>query len=235
MAPLVLLAHSASLPLPEPGRVFSAAELARLARINSAGRRAEFIGGHWLLRLLLAHRLGGQPADYELQQSAGSPPHLPARPELRLGLSHSQGWLAAAVMRGEEGQQLGLDIELERPRKNLPALARYSFGEQWPESQGSDLAPAFFRRWTQCEALVKGSQYSLGTRLLRGACFDAGAPPADGLQVRHACCQLAGATLHLAVCSPPAPSPQLLCYGDGELTPMAAAFTTYAVTVCPGT
>lgn len=236
MSALVILAQAESLQPPaEASASLSPAEQARLDRISAPRRRAEFINGHWLLRILLAHHLGGRPGDFVLQQGEAAAPHLPARPDLRLGLSHSQGWLAAALLSASPDQKIGVDIELERPRKNLQALARYSFGEAWPDAQGNHMLPAFFRRWTQCEALVKGSQHSLGTWLLRNVRFEPASPEAGELHIQHTRLCLNRAIVHLSLCSPAGTAPQLLRWQAGELTAVTAEFAGYVVTVCPGT
>ncbi|MDN3640811.1 4'-phosphopantetheinyl transferase superfamily protein [Simiduia curdlanivorans] len=147
-----------------------------MAAISSSKRRQEYIAGHSLLRLAARQALGvdasfgGTDEKQHWQQPANSAPQLPQHPNLTFGLSHSGGWVAAVVESTGETTNVdktGVDIELERERKNLTRLARYSFTEDWLHQHREDLLPAFFQRWTLCEALVKGSQKTLGTELLR--------------------------------------------------------------------
>lgn len=149
---------------------FCEAEWQRLRQISHPKRRAEYIAGHQLLRLaatVYAQDLGIQSATQAWYQPPASAPRLQNAPHILTGISHSQGWVVAAIARTEQtSDQLGVDIELNRPRKNLAQLARYSFGEQWLKQHQQSLIDAFFLRWTQCEALVKASTKTLGTQLL---------------------------------------------------------------------
>ncbi|BFM12714.1 hypothetical protein R50072_28670 [Simiduia litorea] len=156
---------------PRGAEVFCDWELARLAAISSNKRRQEYLAGHSLLRLAAAHTLGASANNAIWQQPANSAPQLSQHPHLTFGLSHSAGWVGAVVEAIEPSakrvEKTGIDIELERDRKNLTQLANYSFTEDWLMQHRGHLLPAFFQRWTLCEALVKGSQKKLGTELLR--------------------------------------------------------------------
>ena len=157
----------------EPHRAdaFTDAELRRLATITSAKRRAEYIAGHHLIRLAASHLLGFDSQAEAWVQPENSAPILSQHPCLNFGLSHSTGWVAALVEEtahhAATTAKVGLDIELERDRKNLEQLASYSFTETWLNQHRDQLQSAFFQRWTLCEALVKGSDKTLGTELLR--------------------------------------------------------------------
>lgn len=183
------IAPVAQLCSPNWATSFCSEELARLAQIRAEKRRQEYIAGHQLLRLAAQHSLGTNLPPQDWQQLPNAAPSLIARPDVLTSISHSKGWVAAAVLRLIQTEQdgcmespkLGVDIEIERERKNLVQLATYSFGEQWLANNKHHLLPAFFQRWTLCEALVKGSNIPLGTRLLRGQKFVADTPLEQGL------------------------------------------------------
>lgn len=160
----------------EPARpVFCEDEWQRLDRISHPKRRAEYIAGHALLRIAAnryAADLGFAQSTAEWFQPPASAPRLKHLPSMLTGISHSQGWALVAIARPPHpAAGLGIDIELNRPRKNLRQLARYSFGEKWLAAHEQNLTEAFFLRWTQCESVVKGSTKTLGTGLLRQQVF----------------------------------------------------------------
>ena len=155
---------------PEPVQ-WSQEEWARLDQITHPNRKAEFIAGHNLLRLLLdqwAHRLPLQAAPHQWQQKPAAAPSLVAYPHLVFGLSHCRGWVVAGLyFNAGQTPRLGVDIEMHRHRPRLAELANYSFGEAWVARHAPELEAPFFLRWTQCEAMVKASNLTLGTKLLR--------------------------------------------------------------------
>lgn len=132
----------------------SVSERDRLARISSAKRRAEFLAGRLLLRRLLAATLGGDVRAWSLTSSEDGPPLVPADAGVKLALSHSGSWVAAAV----SDRPVGLDLETP----GRPRVAGLAEGVCAPEelqrlqALDPDAREAAFREmWTLKEAWLK--------------------------------------------------------------------------------
>lgn len=105
-----------------------------------------------------------------MQRGANGKPYLPA-PYAHWGFnpSDSGGWLLLGLV---EGADLGVDLELRRPRPRAMAIARRHFLQaeiDWLLGQ-ADLDHAFLRLWTMKEALYKAIGRGLGYGLGR-SCF----------------------------------------------------------------
>lgn len=199
--------------------------------MSSNARRREYIAGHQLLRLAAAHALGKKPSALHWHQPEDAAPAIIGHPNIKTGLSHSGGWVAAVLASAATTpvqvamDKVGIDIEAERARKNLAQLARYSFGGHWLESNNDDLLNAFFQRWTLCEALVKGSDKSLGTQLLRNQQFSAREPMQQGLLLWHTRLDtLPDTSLHLSLSWHQSDNPQGFVWQQGVFAPMATDF-----------
>lgn len=136
--------------------VLSVEERARLDRITSAKRRAEFLAGRLLLRRLLASTFGGTPFDWVLSAPDGLPPTvLSPATGVRLALSHSGDWVAGAL----SATPAGLDLETPgRPRDTLALAAAVCTPGELERLQGLDVPArdaAFREVWTLKEAWLK--------------------------------------------------------------------------------
>lgn len=105
-----------------------------------------------------------------MQRGANGKPYLP-EPYAHWGFnpSDSGGWLLLGLV---EGADLGVDLELRRPRPRALAIARRHFPQaeiDWLRGQ-ADLDHAFLRLWTMKEALYKAIGRGLGYGLGR-SCF----------------------------------------------------------------
>ena len=84
-------------------------------------------------------------------------PELAAFPELSFSLSHSESFAMIAVVVGRA--RVGVDIEIERPRSRLDALAaRVLSAEEhaeWLDAEPPERVRAFLARWTAKEAYLK--------------------------------------------------------------------------------
>jgi phosphopantetheinyl transferase (holo-ACP synthase) len=82
----------------------------------------------------------------------GASPHA----TVQFSLSHSESVAAVAVV---TGARIGVDIETERPRARLDALAARVLDSEdhadWLDRPGSEQLRAFLERWTAKEAYVK--------------------------------------------------------------------------------
>lgn len=108
----------------------TADEEARLAGMQHAARRQEFMACRWALRHLLAMGNHTPAGDWRLDAPEGRAPHLNAKHHgaaaaaaTHLSLSHSGAWLACAVA----PQPVGIDLEvrdIQSPgRRDVLALA----------------------------------------------------------------------------------------------------------------
>ncbi|UTA48711.1 4'-phosphopantetheinyl transferase superfamily protein [Simiduia sp. 21SJ11W-1] len=188
---------------PAPNTWLGEDEIARYVAMGSEARRTEFLRGHWLIRLAVGYLTGRAPVSFEIRQPEKSPPIFADVPGLITSLSHCKGWLALLVLQNEHTPTLkvGIDIETERDRPNLARLAEHSFGADWLNRHQDQLQPAFFERWTQCEAVVKASHLPLGTKLLRQQRFAATSECNEGLWLYHTRLQ-EQPPLHLSLATP---------------------------------
>ncbi|MGH9477885.1 MAG: 4'-phosphopantetheinyl transferase family protein [Terriglobales bacterium] len=144
----------------------SAEERARADRLIMPGHAGRYVAAHAQLRWLLAQRLGGAAVAVTFERGPQGKPHLPGR-ELEFNLSDSGGYGLVGLHRS---MPLGVDIERERPDRDVVRLARRFFTPEeavWLEA----LAPAarvhgFCRLWTCKEAWMKadGRGLQLGPR-----------------------------------------------------------------------
>lgn len=138
----------------------SDSEQARLTAIKVIARREHYIAGHWLVRLLLASGFGGEPAQWQLLERKSNPPQVIGQLEsLRVSISHSQDWIAAAVA----NVAIGIDLE-QRPRRLDASIERLLLNSD--ESPGQLDADALLQRWVAKEAWIKSrSESALPERL----------------------------------------------------------------------
>ncbi|EGT4254929.1 4'-phosphopantetheinyl transferase AcpT [Citrobacter amalonaticus] len=159
---------------------------ALIAQAPQGPRRARWLAG----RVLLSHTLSPLPEIVYGEQ--GKPTFSPDTP-LWFNLSHSGDDIA--LLLSDEGE-VGCDLEVIRPRANWRSLANavFSLGEHAEveaEHPDRQLA-AFWRIWTQKEAIVKQRGGSAWQIVSVDSTFD------SGLSVSH--CQVDN--LSLAVCTP---------------------------------
>ncbi|MCS7100302.1 MAG: hypothetical protein NZL99_01255, partial [Burkholderiaceae bacterium] len=124
----------------------TASERARLGRLARGQRRAQFLAGHWLLRLLLAARSAVAAMSVAIESTAnGVAVASPAG--WRASVSHSGRWVAAAV--DCDVAPLGVDIEMMRGPRDIEAIVAAACGRQ-PTSRTQA-----YLLWAQHEAQFK--------------------------------------------------------------------------------
>jgi 4'-phosphopantetheinyl transferase len=109
------------------------------------------------LAQVLALYLGQAPEAIELVRGEHGKPRLATEPErLAFNLSHSGGLALVAVSRGRE---VGVDVEREKPERDLVALAERALA---PEDAAAvraageeERAPLFYGLWARHEARLK--------------------------------------------------------------------------------
>jgi 4'-phosphopantetheinyl transferase len=69
-----------------------------------------------------------------------------------IAISHSGGWVACVVARCG---QIGIDIEVYRPGRNIMGIAGLAFGDAERQDVEREGEAAFYRIWTSREALAK--------------------------------------------------------------------------------
>jgi 4'-phosphopantetheinyl transferase len=141
--------------------------LAAAARHDDTVRN-RYVVAHGALRSILAARLGIAPGAVEISRrcsGCGDPAHgkptlagpsPDADDRLEFSLAHSESVALIAVT---TGARVGVDIEVERPRARLDALAaRVLGGEEhadWLDLEPSARLHAFLEHWTAKEAYLK--------------------------------------------------------------------------------
>ncbi|MDQ0143102.1 4'-phosphopantetheinyl transferase family protein [Cupriavidus necator] len=141
---------------PDAQSWMSAGERARLAGMPATRRRAQFIAGRWLARMLLARAFGGSWQDWSLSDGEETPPRACGPVPASLSISHSNELVACGVGR----DVLGLDLEPVRPRKGLDALYDAITTAAERAALAAHVAPAdavhrFAHAWTLKEAGIK--------------------------------------------------------------------------------
>jgi len=144
--------------------VLSPAELERAARFKVEPPREHFIVARATLRVLLGDALQADPRALEFEFGRFGKPSLRMH-EMEFNVSHSGDVVLVAI----GGQSpLGVDVETERPHRDLPRLAQRFFApgevERLESVPESGRAGAFYRCWTRKEAYLKarGTGITLG-------------------------------------------------------------------------
>jgi 4'-phosphopantetheinyl transferase len=148
-------------PSPERARMVGGAlvdeELARAARAR-AGRGEKFTAVRGTLRIALARELGVAPREVPIVYGEHGKPALDAGlgSDVAFNVSHTGGLAAIVLARDRE---VGVDVELRRPRRRLALLARAALTpaeharfERLPEP---DRLVAFLDAWSAKEAYSK--------------------------------------------------------------------------------
>ena len=142
-------------------RLLSLDEAARAARFRFDRDRRRFVVARGVLRLLLAQLVGCEPADVRFATNRFGKPWLamPGAPHFSVSHSHE---LAAYAIAGEE---VGIDIEWERPMVDVLEIARRFFARS--EIAALEAVPingrdaAFLMHWTRKEACLKANGVGL--------------------------------------------------------------------------
>jgi len=154
----VCFAHLRDLPVPQMMAALSASERVRAGRIRHHEAWRQFVLTRGLLRLMLAHATGAEPASFDIDDAGGGAPYLAHNPwKLSFNVSHSRDCVAVAV--GDEA--LGIDIERVGPDGEWEPLAEVCFHPQeraflqaLPEAERAE---GFTGIWTRKEARIKAT------------------------------------------------------------------------------
>lgn len=135
------------LPAPERER---AASFLR----EEPGRR--WVAARWALRRVLEGYLEEPAAEIELELGENGKPSLRDRNGIEFNLSHSNGLALVAVA---EGREVGVDVELIEPGRDLVALAERALDPDdvaaVRAASESERPAVFYAAWTRYEARLK--------------------------------------------------------------------------------
>jgi len=125
------------------------------------GRR--WVASRWALRRVLADYLELPPAAIEIEVGEAGKPRLAAGGGLGFNLSHSEGLALIAVAE----QDVGVDVELIRPERDLRALAERALpaadAAAVSAAPEDERAAVFHRAWARHEARLKCLGTGLGS------------------------------------------------------------------------
>ncbi len=153
---------------PNYWRVLDADEQVRAGKFKNDLLRKRYVIVHGRLRKLLAQILNEPPEKISIKTAEHGKPYLVDTPELAFNLSHSAN---AMVVAAGWNCQLGVDIELCKPRTSLAGLVDKCFAKEeiayWNKLSAAQQIAEFYRFWTRKEAFVKATGRGIGLGLNR--------------------------------------------------------------------
>jgi len=143
-------------------RVLDEAEQTQAQKFKNELLHKRYVEIHGRLRNRLADLLNQSPEKISIKKAAQGKPYLADYPELAFNLSHSADRVLIAM---SWNCQLGVDIELCKPRLNVSGLVNKCFAEEeiasWNQLPETQKNQAFYRYWTRKEAFVKATGYGI--------------------------------------------------------------------------
>jgi len=146
-------------------QVLSSDEMASGSCIRLPNHKAHFLAAHGLLRIILGHYTGRQPAELQFLRGPQGKPFLrpqTGRDDVRFNMSHSGGLALYALTRGRE---IGIDVEQINPDFKVEEIVKHTLSprelvtiNRLPPQAKRDM---FFRHWTLKEAFLKGTGLGL--------------------------------------------------------------------------
>jgi 4'-phosphopantetheinyl transferase len=146
-------------------------ERERYHRYHFDADRQLYLAAHALLRLVLARYTGLAPSAIGFTRGANGKPEALLPPpfhDIRFNLTHTRGQVGCVLSRGHD---CGIDIEGQRPVRDLDAIARMMFS---PSEIGrlaglgeDERQRHFFALWTLKEAYAKATGEGIGSDLTR--------------------------------------------------------------------
>jgi 4'-phosphopantetheinyl transferase len=152
-------------------RSLSAAERERAARFVFERDRRRYLAAHCALRHVLATRTGTPAADLQFVEGAFGKPALIGERRCAFNLSHSDDVALIALAGHDDGDEIGVDLEMLRPMPDAQALARQNFSTaenaELTATRPEDRSLAFLLGWTRKEACLKaiGSGLSIAPNI----------------------------------------------------------------------
>ncbi len=144
--------------------ILSPAERTRAARFRYYRHRRRYVIAHARLRQTLSRVTGERPEAFRFQLGKHGKPYLMDGPSFNLSHSGERFLLGMST-----SGRIGVDLEEERPVREMVALAKKKFSSEEVEvflaAPEIDRTRVFFRIWTLKEAYLKGIGTGLATRL----------------------------------------------------------------------
>ena len=144
--------------------ILSPAERTRAARFRYYRHRRRYVIAHARLRQALSRVTGDAPQGFRFELGKHGKPYLVDGPSFNLSHSRDRYLIGLSV-----SGRVGVDLEEERPVREMVALARKKFSNEEVEvflaAPEKDRTRVFFRIWTLKEAYLKGIGTGLATRL----------------------------------------------------------------------
>ena len=170
-------------------RILNEEERSRAKRFRLEKHQRRFIFRHGMLREILGRYLQMAPGEVRLRNGPGGKPAIAGEDSMiRFNLSDSGGYALYAVACGRE---VGIDVEVIRPKPKAPELVNRFFSakerEAFQKLGADEKVTAFFAGWTRKEAYVKAIGKGLRFPLDR---FDVSLKPGD----QNALLNVAGAS-----------------------------------------
>jgi 4'-phosphopantetheinyl transferase len=167
-------------------RILDAAEQAHAGKLKNRLLHKRYVEIHGRLRGVLAKTLDLPPVKIAIKKTARGKPHLVDYPELAFNLSHSADKFIIAL---GWNCQLGVDIEICKPRINLAELVAKCFAEEeafyWCKLPEEQKNREFYRFWTRKEAFVKATGHGIALGL--NQCVINPEQPTEFLSVPEQC------------------------------------------------
>ena len=170
-------------------RILTEEERSRAKRFRLETHQRRFIFRHGMLREILGRYLQRAPGEVRFRNGPGGKPAVAGEDSMiRFNLSDSGGDALYAV---GSGREVGVDVEVLRPKPKAPELVNRFFSakekEAFQKLGADEKVPAFFAGWTRKEAYVKAIGKGLRFPLDR---FDVSLKPGD----QNALLNVAGAS-----------------------------------------
>jgi 4'-phosphopantetheinyl transferase len=153
--------------LPRCVALLDEGERARADRYRVAAARDEFSAARGCLRMLLGDALGVRPEAVALKLDEFGKPSLADDAGVEFNVTHSHGAILIALCLGSA---VGIDVEKIDPKVEIAEIARGSFTAREAAAIEQAATPeerlgAFFRCWTQKEAVTKADGRGLNLPL----------------------------------------------------------------------
>ncbi len=150
-----------------PGpELLPAAERDRAASFLREEPRRRWVAARWALRRSLERYLGEAAATIALEEAENGKPRLRNGNGIEFSLSHSSGLALVAVT---EGCEVGVDVELIEPGRDLSALAERALHPDDAAAVRAAPPPrraaGFYAAWTRYEARLKCQGWRAVTQL----------------------------------------------------------------------
>jgi len=147
-------------------RLLDENERAQAEKMKGVLQHKRYVEIHARLRQLLSPLLNLTPEKIRIDKTEFGKPYLVDHPEWVFNLSHSGSAFLIAIT---NQCQLGVDIELCKPRADFSSLVKKCFAEQerdyWQQLPDNQKIAEFYRFWTRKEAFVKATGRGLALGL----------------------------------------------------------------------